>query len=80
MVINLCFGPLSQIVASKCRSLSTTPNLCLSFITIFIIFEIYVRLYLSTALHSASRRQNLYDSVINVTLADLFYSPTYIFQ
>ena len=32
---------------------------------------------LSSALHSASRRQNLYDGVINVTLADVFYSPVF---
>ena len=44
MVINLCFGPLSQIVASKCGSLSITPKLCWSYIIIFIIFNIYVRL------------------------------------
>ena len=55
-----------------------------SYVCLLLLFSLFLTFKfgssLPSAVHSASRRQNLYDGVINVTLADVFYSPTYIFQ
>ena len=55
-----------------------------NYVCLLLLFSLFLTFTfgssLTSALHSASRRQNLYDGVISATLTDVFYSPIYIFQ